>query len=165
MSPWIHLATFAAMLLLQVSILPGIGPAGVYPDLVLAWAVSAAILENNEKTALGVAACGGAIVDITVGRFIGLNIALFLTAAVVARRMLRAFMRPSLLLTVGVTGGFTIAVEMIRGVLWHSGFAAPGGLQQMLSVALTAGVLNALAAVPIYFIILRTVGLSSWEKP
>jgi len=161
---WMHLVIFGVVLLVQVSVVPGIGPAGVRPDLVLAWAISASILEEKEKIALGLAACGGAMVDITVGRFLGLNAALFLAAAIGVRRTLRAFMRPSLFLTVAVTVAVTVVVEMVRGLLWHSGVAPTAGLHEMLSVALTVGGLSGGAAVLFYFIILRSVGVSSWEK-
>lgn len=164
LSIWAHLATLVGAVVLQSTVIPGFGATGTMPDLVLVWVLAASVLEERRSTAFLVAAIGGFMVDLSVGRLIGLNLMLFIVCAVVARRSLRAFVRPSVSLSVITTVILTVFVESIRGLVWYLGWAPLRVTAGFISVILIAACYNALLMIIVHHLAMAGIKHVRWDS-
>ncbi len=132
---WKCVALPLAAMLLQTAVLPGTAISAVRPDFVLLAVVAVAMLQPLRDRALICGALGGLMLDLTCGRFIGLNLMLFFAVAWAAHEIARSFMRPSIILSAAGAGAFSLVVGLSRaGVLMLSGVSlgGPGVLGIML---------------------------------
>lgn len=158
-----HLGALLTGLLLQMTVVPGFGPGGGRPDLVLIWVLAASVFESRHGRAVVIAAAGGLLLDLAGGRFIGLNVMLFIGAALVTRRVLRAFLRPSVSLSMVMTLGLSLAIELVRAVLWLSGI--PRGILGITSVAVTSALYSGLLMVAVFYAAASMIKFTHWENP
>ncbi|MGC8487475.1 MAG: rod shape-determining protein MreD [Clostridia bacterium] len=73
---WAWILVFLAAVLLDVSLLPNIFPAGYVPDLVLPLVIAFSFFETPPRGAL-IGAIGGLLLDISAGRLLGLNMTVY----------------------------------------------------------------------------------------
>ncbi len=162
MSLLAHLGVLLTALLLQMTLVPGIGRGGGRPDLVLIWVLAASIFESKQGYALVIAAAGGVLLDLTGGRFIGLNVLLLVGAALVTRRVLRAFLRPSVSLSVAMTLGLSLVIETVRAVLWLPGI--PREVVGTVSVAVISASYSGSLMIAVYYAAAAVMGFTHWEN-
>ena len=164
MSWWAHLGALATAFLIQVTVAPGIGSAGTRPDFILVWIICAAILERKDNMAIFAAAVGGAFVDLTVGRFLGLNLALFIAAEIVARNTMSAFMRPSAIMTAMISFSSALIIELLRGAAWLYGGNFGADARGILTVGITSAAATTVLTVILYYILLSAGFGHKYEK-
>ncbi len=156
-----HLGAILMALLVQMTLVPGFGPGGGRPDLVLIWVLAASIFESKMGRALVIAAAGGLVLDLTGGRFIGLNVMLLVGAALVTRRVLRAFLRPSVAISVAMTLGLALVIELVRGVMWLP--AVPRDILGAMSIAVVSALYSGSVMVPVYYVAAAVMRFTHWE--
>ena len=156
-----HLGAILMALLVQMTLVPGFGPGGGRPDLVLIWVLAASIFESKMGRALAIAAAGGLVLDFTGGRFIGLNVMLLVGAALVTRRVLRAFLRPSVAISVAMTLGLALVIELVRGVMWLP--AVPSDILGAMSIVVVSALYSGSVMVPVYYVAAAVMRFTHWE--
>lgn len=164
MSIWAHVGILLGALVLQSTVIPGLGSAGAVPDLILVWVLAASVLDERRNRAFMVAAIGGAMVDLSLGRLIGLNLMLFVLCAIAARRSLRAFVRPNVFLSVITAFILSLLVETIRGLVWYLGWAPLHVTAGFMSVILITACYNAVLMILVHHLAIVGIKHVRWES-
>jgi len=165
---WVSVVLLVMALLLQVTLLPGMTPAGVRPDLLLAVLLCIGVLNGIgvETAILGLSA--GFAADFLAGYLIGLNAFLLLGSVLVADRVLQSFTRSNVVILFGVVVTLNFFSELIRAVAVRLSGMELGPVHVVALISATSALYTGLAAALLYYFMGKYLSIQEpvwgWER-
>ncbi len=150
MSGWKFAGIPLAAVLLQFTIVSSIQPAEIRPDLILLSTVAVAMLEKRRNWVLTYGVFAGTTLDLTQGRFIGLNILLMTAVAWAVYQVAQAFMRTSPGLSALTVFALSFPVQLGRAAAVSVAGGSYGGWSPVLWFLLISAAVNGLVMIAVH---------------
>ncbi len=165
---WVFLVLLLAALLIQITLIPRLAPAGVRPDLLVVVVLVIGLFNGIELDVFLFAAVAGLMIDFLAGHLLGLNVLIMVGAVIALQRVTMALTRSNVLVLVGTVAGVNFLSELLRALAVFLAGIRLGPVPVILLMAFTSAAYTGAVAALVYYVMGTYIALQEpmwgWER-